>query len=332
MTEEPLVSVIATSYDLERLSDLTALLESLAQQTYHRFETMLVLEKSRELMDKISELVRARGYSNVHLLFNSGAGGLSAARNLGVRKACGELMSFIDDDAVATPGWLAGVVKTFRVNPDAVGVTGPILPLWENESLKWLPEEFYWIVSCMPAKSASAFEVRNAWGTNMSFSREAFETGGLFRCELGAKGGGQSGKHELIGEDTEFSLRARKTSGKRIVCAPDAIVYHRAYSYRFTRGFVASRAYWEGYTKVILHRSIGQQYRDALEVEHRLLKEILLKLLPSTLADLFTHPACAWKRLQLMGLALSSIAVGYIRGRLKPECTMLGVGTCPEYL
>ncbi len=327
----PLVSVIATSYSMERLGDLTALLDSLEKQTYHDCEIIIVLEKSQELQDSVSEYARQKGYANVRLLFNTGLGGASPARNLGVRNARGAVLAFIDDDAVATPGWLTEVVNTLEKNQDVVGVTGPVLPLWENENLKWLPEEFYWIVSCMPAKSAVTFEVRNAWGNNMSFRREAFEKGGLFLTELGARGGGSSGKHELVGEDTEFSIRARRASGKRIIYAPDIVVYHRAYSYRFSGGYIAGRAYWEGYTKSLLKKALGKQQTDTLAVEHKLLGNILFRLLPRTLAGLVTRPAVSWRRLKLIAIALSGIAVGYVSGTFA-SAERLGGKACIEYL
>jgi len=328
---QPLISVIVTSYSMERLGDLTALLGSLENQTYPHIEIILVLEKSQELLSSVSEYVRQKGYANVRLLFNSGASGASAARNLGVRGAHGALLAFIDDDGVATAGWLEVVVNAFEKRQDVVGVTGPILPLWENGKFKWLPEEFYWIVSCMPASSAQPFEVRNAWGNNMSFRREAFEKGGLFLTELGAKGGGSSGKHELVGEDTEFSLRARRASGKRIICAPEAVVYHRADEYRFSNSFIASRAYWEGYTKVLLKKALGKQHTDTLAVEHKLLGNILMRLLPSTLAGLVTRPVRSWKRLKLIAIALSGIALGYARGTFQ-RTDRLGGKACIEYL
>lgn len=328
---QPLVSVIITSYSMDRLSDLTALLDSLEKQTYPRVEVIVVLEKSQELLSSITEYVNQKRYPNVRLLFNSGVSGASAARNLGVRGAHGAVLAFIDDDGMATPGWLQEVVSAFEKRQDIVGVTGPVFPIWENEKLKWLPEEFYWIVSCMPVKSAQPFEVRNAWGNNMAFRREAFEKGGLFLTELGAKGGGSSGKHELVGEDTEFSLRARHASGKGIICAPQAMVYHRAYEYRFSNSFIASRAYWEGYTKVLLKKALGKQHTDTLAVEHKLLGKILTKLLPSTLGGLVTRPAESWRRLKLITVALSGIAVGYGYGMFQ-KADRLGGKACIEYL
>ena len=331
MTERRIpVSVIATCYTVERLADLTALLDSLALQSYRNFETILVLEKSRELLEKVTELSKLKDYNGLKILFNAGTGGASEARNIGIREAGGDILAFIDDDAVASPGWLASVVETFAKNSGAVGVTGPILPIWESNRLAWLPEEFYWIVSCMPAR-AEVFEVRNAWGNNMCFRREAFHKSGLFLTSLGARGGGIGGKHELVGEDTEFCLRARRTCGKSIVCSPPAVVLHRAYAYRFKNSFVARRAYWEGYTKAIFKKSLNGMPEGTLNVEHRLLGRILFRLLPLTLMSFFRHPARSARRLMLITIALAGIATGYARGAVSgPQ--LIGAESCVEYL
>jgi GT2 family glycosyltransferase len=241
------------------------------------------------------------------------------------------VLAFIDDDAVATPGWLTGVMEVFESCRDVVGVTGPTLPLWENESLKWLPEEFYWIISCVPAGADEPFEVRNAWGNNMSFRREAFEKGGLFLTSLGAKGSGSRGKRQLAGEDTEFSMRARRASGKRIIWSPKAVVYHRANDYRFNSGFIVRRAYREGYTKVCLKKALWRRQPDILAVERRLLMNILCRLLPSTLADLMNRPAHSWRRLKLIVIALTGVAAGYALGTFE-RADGIQDEACIEYL
>jgi glycosyltransferase involved in cell wall biosynthesis len=54
--------------------------------------------------------------------------GLDFARNRAVAEARGEILAFVDDDAVADRGWLRGLRKALTENPDAAAMTGPILP------------------------------------------------------------------------------------------------------------------------------------------------------------------------------------------------------------
>jgi GT2 family glycosyltransferase len=54
--------------------------------------------------------------------------GLDFARNRALAEARGELLAFIEDDAVVDRRWLAGLRRAWAANPDAGGLTGPILP------------------------------------------------------------------------------------------------------------------------------------------------------------------------------------------------------------
>ncbi len=97
---------------MKRLADLVTLIQSLQKQTFTDYEIIIVLEKSRELLGRIDEYVKQHEYKNISVLFNSSLRGAAAARNLGVKNARGKILAFIDDDAVATPEWLAGIATT----------------------------------------------------------------------------------------------------------------------------------------------------------------------------------------------------------------------------
>jgi GT2 family glycosyltransferase len=54
--------------------------------------------------------------------------GLDFARNRAIEECRGEILAFIDDDAVADRWWLSGLQKASIENPDAGGFTGPVVP------------------------------------------------------------------------------------------------------------------------------------------------------------------------------------------------------------
>jgi predicted nucleotidyltransferase len=60
--------------------------------------------------------------------------GYGRARNAGVAAATGDVVAFIDDDAVATPGWLATLVRPFARDPEIAIVGGSIRTLVEDRS------------------------------------------------------------------------------------------------------------------------------------------------------------------------------------------------------
>jgi GT2 family glycosyltransferase len=54
--------------------------------------------------------------------------GLNFGRNRALAEAGGEWVAFMDDDVVPDPGWLKGLSRAWRDNPDARAVTGLVLP------------------------------------------------------------------------------------------------------------------------------------------------------------------------------------------------------------
>lgn len=208
----PTLSVVITSYTLDRLNDITELLDSLKTQTRNPDEIIMVVEKSVELHDRVKQYVEEKTAQNIQVVFNDGEPGLSAGRNLGIKEAKGDIIAFIDDDALPSPDWAEELVKTYR-DDSVIGVTGPAVPLWEDESMAWFPEEFNWIIGgtawYADSRSNGITPVRNVWGMNMAFRKEAFELAGVFSTKLGLN----SDKGTLAEED-ELSIRIRQKTGQ----------------------------------------------------------------------------------------------------------------------
>jgi glycosyltransferase involved in cell wall biosynthesis len=313
-----LVSVIVTSHTRQRLGDVFELLRSLKFQTYPNVEVIFVGEKDPLICEEVAAHARDRGMPNVRVLFNDGEPGLSAARNVGIREARGEDLAFLDDDAVASPDWAEEVLKTFASDDSVIGVTGPVDPLWDDESMVWLPREFYWLVSCTGHRDWNEVrEVRNVWGVNMAFAKEAFERCGLFRNECGYHKG-------PFPEDNEFSLRVRTSTGKRIVYNPMVRTQHRVHGYRLGWRFIAARSFWIGLSRMMLKKAYGRAESGLLQEEETLRRRILTRLLPSTVLSLTRHPLLAARRLWLILLSLSFMALGYGSGLFRRYETSTG--------
>ncbi len=67
--------------------------------------------------------------------------GLNFARNRAVAEASGELLAFVDDDAVADGDYLLGLAEAWNENPDAAAFTGLVLPLELDTPAQILFEE-----------------------------------------------------------------------------------------------------------------------------------------------------------------------------------------------
>ena len=312
------ISIITPCYTLERFKDLTELLDSVQAQTYKNIEMLIVAERSPQLAESINKYILDRKYPSMRVIYNEGPWGVSVARNLGISQAKGDIIAFVDDDAILFPDWAEETVKTFNEDSTVIGVTGPILPLWQDESVNWFPREFYWIFSCTYWDMTDKTEVRNGYGTNLSFRQDAFKSSGFFNTSLGIRGRSRGGWQEPGAEETEFSLRIRQETGKRILYDPKVRVQHKVYKYRTTAGFIVKRAYWEGYAKALLKRLHPSSSREVtvLSTEYALLRRILLRLIPQIVGCIFRRPQIAARQIWVMVVVLSCVAAGYLKYEL----------------
>lgn len=167
------VSVIICTYTLERLKDLHEAIQSVMNQTYKPDEIIIAVDHNKELFERLkSELP-----SSIKVVLNTNTPGLSETRNVGIRASQGDIVAFIDDDAVAERNWLKNLIYSFE-NPIVIAVEGQTLPVWpKNKSPFWFPEEFDFIIGCTAHKKLimqENNEIRNVSGCNMVFGKDIF--------------------------------------------------------------------------------------------------------------------------------------------------------------
>lgn len=210
------------------------------------FEVVFVNEGPDELLEEVKQRCTRKGLRGCFER-NTGQKGLSQGRNVGIKLSRAKIVAMIDDDVVLPENWTVSVLAAFRRDPAIIGITGPAYPLWDNNQLKWLPTEFYWLISCTGwMEPRNPKSVRSAWGMNMAFRREAFEAaGGLLDL---------SGFHKPVAEDLEFSLRVKKKTGRRIAYCREAFVWHRVHPYRLSWNFIGQRSRHIGMSRYILTR------------------------------------------------------------------------------
>ena len=310
MKQNPLLSIVVTSYTIQRLKDIYELLDSIKNQSYNNIEVIFVTERSRELHEKVKAYAEEKGIPNIISVFNDVDPGQSPSRNLGIKHTKGNIVAFVDDDVVLFPDWGAEMVRTYE-NDSIIGVTGPASPIWENDSMTWLPEEYYWVASCTGFTGWSKpMAVRTAGGMNMSFRKEAFNHC-LFSQDFGHIGQEQKKVGPVV-DDAEFSIKLRLITGKLILYNPLVRVQHKVYAYRLGRKFVRGQAYWQGYSKALLRRIYWNDLDTrALLRERTLLRRILLHLLFNIAGGFFSHPKLAWKRLDFTFRIIFYVALGY---------------------
>ena len=114
----PLVSVIVCTYN--RSQYLAKCLDSLERQKYPYLEIIVVNGPSTDNTKGI-----LKKYINITIINQENLNGLSFARNLGIKVGHGEIMAFIDDDAVADENWIQSLVEGYT--EDSVGGVGGLV-------------------------------------------------------------------------------------------------------------------------------------------------------------------------------------------------------------
>jgi cellulose synthase/poly-beta-1,6-N-acetylglucosamine synthase-like glycosyltransferase len=281
----PSVSVVIAAYSMDRWSDLREAVASALAQTLPVLETIVVIDHNPGLMAKaVNELAQ------VSVIANVGARGASGARNTGAAASRGEVLAFLDDDAVASPEWLEALLQPFK-DPAVIGVGGRLEPIWKTYRPRWFPQEFDWTVGCsyrgMPE---SATMVRNVWSNNMAIRRNAFDVVGGFRDGFGKIG------DRSRPEDTDLCLRAAKgNSGGIWIYDPAAVVGHQVPAERTTFKYFLRRCYWEGQGKAALASFNGAT--ESISTERQYTRRVL----PYGIARGLRETACG----ELSGMARS---------------------------
>ena len=213
-------------------------IKSINNQSFKDFEIILSTNKKKlenniiNRLGKNVKIVKAPKY------------GLAHGRNEGIKKAEGEIISFLDDDAIANEHWLQNLSKSFSNHRIGI-IGGPIYPIWPKAGVKSiknssLAKEWLSLIDI----SSTKIIIDRVFGCNFSVKRALFSEFGLFNTQLGRKNGGFLG-----GEDTEFCDRVKKKY--KILYDPNVIVSHLINSDRLTLKWIYKRAYYGGYSKAI---------------------------------------------------------------------------------
>lgn len=296
------ISVVICAHTDKRWQYLEETIRSMFDQSVQPHQVILVIDNNLTLLE------RARtAFSNVTVTPNQRERGLSGGRNTGVSLATGDVVAFIDDDAVADEQWLEQIAAGYD-DPQVISVGGSIEPAWETARPKWFPSEFNWVVGCtytgMPKTDAF---VRNVIGCNMSFRAKAFEVGGDFKL------GRAEGKVDQNHEDTYYCINLTKVMpGTKILYRPAARVNHYVPPARGTWRYFFKRCWAEGNSKAKLSRIVGSD--SSLSNE----KSYVVKTLPlgvlRGLADLLRLDLSGPGRSVAIILGLATTGIGYLRG------------------
>ena len=219
MTEH--VTVIVCTRDRPR--ELERCLAALGALEHPSFDILVV---DNGAVDGIAELCRHYGAACIR----EPLPGLTRARNLGARAARSPLVAYIDDDAIAEPGWLSALVRPLS-DPAVAAVAGRTLYMKSRgDTLEMSQEpaagEGRDRPACIVDRATPGWFALACFGgigdgNTMAFRRDLLTSAVRFDERIG--------RGKLIdGGDEHVAFMSLISDGHRVAHADDAVVRHPA--------------------------------------------------------------------------------------------------------
>jgi glycosyltransferase involved in cell wall biosynthesis len=210
------------------------------------FELLIVDNGSTDETLSIARSLSAEEPDLVRLALEPRAG-LSRARNTGVAVAQGEILAFLDDDAVPGPDWLISLLAIFE-DPATWAAGGPVEPVYSGDLPSWLGEPFLPYLTVWDKGKEIQDLTYNDYprGANVAYRRAAFQAYGPFSVQLGRQ------RRSLRScEEIEMCLRLER-GGKTVRYVPEARVRHRVDTSRLTPEWMERRFWAQGFSEALM--------------------------------------------------------------------------------
>ncbi|WP_138494608.1 glycosyltransferase [Paenibacillus pinistramenti] len=237
----PSLSIVICTYNRAVL--LRKTLESLKQLSgLEHAEVIVVDNRSTDnTAEMVEEFISQGGLQAPCRYVFEQTQGLSAARNAGIAASKGEIVAFLDDDAIPAPDWIEVIGSTFSSRPEAAAMGGKIHPLFESERPGWLsgPFELPYTIVDLGDSIKEYPPSLHPYGANMAMRKSVFDQA-MFPLELGRRG-----QLLLSGEETWVFDQIRRSGGK-IIYHPRMEVEHFVPSSRLNKEWIMKRYYFQG--------------------------------------------------------------------------------------
>ena len=313
----PEISVIVSTFKTNAFPCLLEIIKSLSNQGSFNIELVIVIDENVDLFYQLGEQRKNNTKIDIKLIFNEKNQGLSYSRNMGILHSTGNIVAFIDDDAVPRQKWVSSIIDTFS-DPQVGGFAGEVIPEFETQNCGWFPRELFWIISCSYTLTPTTkIEIDRGFGVNMAFRRLLLQKVGMFDTSLGLVQGKWIG-----GEDTDVFLKI-KANGFKIMFNPEAVVIHKIPNNRINPLKIVRRAF-NGGTSIARFKKM-RKYSMVQSKEQSYLEYLITNYYPHAFMELIKSPS----RIKMMSTFLVSLAltfesVGYICGMLSYPMSKVG--------
>lgn len=188
-------------------------------QTYKNFEIIILPDKKSK--EKFSAKGGpASGWLKTRIIPSWPKTGPADKRDLGAKKAKGEILAFIDDDSYPDKNWLKSARKVFEQLPEIAAVCGPTLTP-PREPFRQRIAGYVW-GSSLGSRGAGFYR----YTVGQRREVDDFPTANLLVRKKDFWQAGGFNTHFWSGEDTKLCLSLTKKLGKKILYDPRVLVYH----------------------------------------------------------------------------------------------------------
>jgi glycosyltransferase involved in cell wall biosynthesis len=176
----------------------------------------------------------------VRLIHERSPGKVSAL-NRAIAEARGTYLLFTDDDALVEPDWVSRTLACFRETA-ADMVFGRVTPWWETAPPTWfapLLSANFALLDYGDTPFVADTMAKSPFGVNYAFRKSVFDEIGLYKTDLGPRGGQGFG-----GEDDEI-FRRMLLAKKKVQYDPAILVRHFVPKLRCEKAYHRMRS-WRG--------------------------------------------------------------------------------------
>lgn len=218
-----MISVILCTYNRDKY--LYNVLKSIAENDFDpaSYEIVLVNNNCTDNTEAECQRFQHDFPEVIFRCFREKQQGLSHARNRGIQEAKGDVLVYVDDDALVNREYLKTYADFFASHPDIDAAGGPIIPKYETEEPEWMS---HYIKMLLTGYKYNGDQVKEfapndyPGGGNAAYRAAVFHQVGLFNVDLGRKG------NSLFGSEEKDIFDKMRTLGMRIYYLPTAILYH----------------------------------------------------------------------------------------------------------
>ena len=290
---QPLVSIIIPIYNTD-LNHLKQCIKSALKQIYENLEIILVNDGSEEALSHYLDEIASK---NVRIfVYHRQHGGVSAARNWGIKMARGDYITFIDADDSISPDMIS-----FSMNY-AITCHADIV-LWDHIKIKSNTKDHE--CSNQGNTKVTVFQAdqiielqKNIWNTEQSRECASLKSLALTVCKLYTSRLIKQNSLFFndtvsIGEDTLFALEALEHTEK-LVAVDKVMYFHKINDVSLSHGYHSDALLlWSENRKVFRNYLLEEKLTSELWKTYDLQVIFAVKTL---LINTFGHPRCTLKR------------------------------------